>query len=147
MDAGNYRAFNISFTYEYAMPSTAGNPRDFEPTEAKYEALREALKDLPGGVDAEINTPKELQPATREYWASMSENDFRDVLPAIDKPAAIIYGRPGSIYDDDTARYIASRVRKSELHPVGNNGTHRLMVTHADEVNEKLIEFGKKSFM
>ncbi|MDR3337373.1 MAG: alpha/beta hydrolase [Treponema sp.] len=146
MDAGNYRDFRLSFTYEITMPNNAANPRDFEPTEEKYKILQEAMKDLPGGVDALLDTPQELQPVFRAYWVSMSENDFRDVLPKIDKPMAIIYGRPGSIYDEATANYIASRVQKPELYPVDNNGTHRLMISHEAEVNQKLIDFGNRRF-
>jgi pimeloyl-ACP methyl ester carboxylesterase len=143
MDAGNYRDFNLSFTYELDVQNDAANPRSLEPTQEKYLALQEAMKDVPGGADAVLDTPAKLRPAARAYWVSMHENDFREVLPAIDKPLAIIYGRPGSIYDEATAKYIASRVQRPELHPV-DGGTHRLMVTQRAQVNQKLIDFGSK---
>jgi pimeloyl-ACP methyl ester carboxylesterase len=143
IDAGNYRDFNISFFYEASVPGSAAKPRDFEPTQEKYKILQEAMKDFPGGVDAMLNIPKELQPAFRAYWVSMSENDFRSVLPKIDKPFAIIYARPGSIYDEATAEYIASQVQKPVLYPV-DNGTHLIFNSHAAEVLKNVLDFGNK---
>jgi pimeloyl-ACP methyl ester carboxylesterase len=140
------RAFNISFFYETTFPNKASNPRDFTPTEEKYKKLEDFFKDFPGGANAIINLPDEFKATYRAYWISMCENDFREVLPKVDKPFGIIFGRPGSLYDENTANYIASKVQKPVLYPIDNNGTHMIPVTHADEVLQKLLEFGKKSF-
>jgi pimeloyl-ACP methyl ester carboxylesterase len=73
----------------------------------------------------------------------MCENDFREVLPAIDKPMGILCARPGSLYDEETAAYIASRVQSARLYPI-DKATHMVGFTHTAEVIEKLIAFEKE---
>jgi pimeloyl-ACP methyl ester carboxylesterase len=140
----DFKEFNIYFFTEALLPNSAANKRDFTPTQEKYENLLVMLKDMPGGAEAMLNLPKEVQAVQKAYWVSMCENDFREVLPAIDKPMAILCARPGSLYDEETAAYVASKVQKPHLYPI-DKATHMVGNTHAAEVIGKLVEFGKEA--
>jgi pimeloyl-ACP methyl ester carboxylesterase len=141
----NMRDFMINFIYQTIIPNTPDKPRDFAHYAEKYEVMKVALKDIPGGADAMITVPPELEATYKAYIISMVENDFRSTPDKIDKPIALVYSRPGSLYDERVVNYIASKVKQPELYPV-DNATHMLVNTHFAEVIQKLTEFGKKSF-
>jgi len=136
----DFKGFNISFLTETVLPNQAENERDLTPTEEKYDALKSMFEMLPGGAEALVELPANVQAVRRAYWISMCENDFRPVLPKIDKPLAIIYARPGSLYDEATALHIASQVQVPRLYPI-ENATHMLGLTHADCVASVLLSF------
>jgi pimeloyl-ACP methyl ester carboxylesterase len=140
----DYRDFNIYFFTEAIMPRKPSELRDLTPTPQKYEILKSAFAETPGGADAMLNPDDKARRVNKAYWISMAENDFRPVLPSIDKPFGIIYARPGSLYQEATAKYIASQVQYPHLFPV-DNATHMVANTHAGEVIDKLITFGKQS--
>lgn len=142
---GNMRDFMINFLYQTIIPNTPDKPRDFARHAEKYEVMKSLMRDMPGGVDAMVNIPPQFEDTYRAYLISMIENDFRPMLGKVDKPIAIIYSRPGSLYDERVAKYIASKVKKPELYPV-DNATHTLVNTHFPEIVRILTEFGKKSF-
>ncbi|MDR2131861.1 MAG: alpha/beta hydrolase [Clostridiales Family XIII bacterium] len=139
----DFKEFNVYFFTETFLPNNASNKRDFTPTKEKYDNLLVMLKDMPGGAEAMLDLPERQRGVCKAYWISMCENDFRAVLPLIDKPTALIYARPGSLYDEATAEYIASKAQKPSLYPV-DGATHMVANTHAAEVLQKIIEFGKK---
>ncbi len=49
-------------------------------------------------------------------WKSLVAADFRDVLPRIDVPALLVYGRLSNFYTEATARFVAEQIRGSVLH-------------------------------
>jgi pimeloyl-ACP methyl ester carboxylesterase len=137
----DFRDFNIYFFIEAIMPREPSEVRDLTPTPQKYEILKAAFAEMPGGADAMIDLDDKAKKVEKAYWISMAENDFRPVLPDIDKPFGVIYARPGSLYQEATAKYVASQVQDPHLFPV-DNATHMVANTHAGEVIEKLVAFG-----
>lgn len=48
-------------------------------------------------------------------WQSLTDADYRDVLPNIDTPTLLIYGGNSNFYRQETAHYVASQIRNAEL--------------------------------
>ena len=65
------------------------------------------------GADVFANTPVAVN---RYYMKSMAESDFRGVLRSITVPALLVYASPGSIYTEDTGRYVKSQIPGSQLY-------------------------------
>ncbi len=49
------------------------------------------------------------------FWDSMTEQDYRDVLPGISVPSLIIAGAQSRLYSHETARYFNDHIRTSSL--------------------------------
>ena len=76
----------------------------------------------------------------REYWTQMCSHDYRQCLPEINVPMAIIYARPGSIYEEATAQYINSQVPYGRLYPV-DESTHFSLMAKAGELQKIINDF------
>ena len=49
-------------------------------------------------------------------WQSLVSADFRDVLPGIDRPSLLVYGRASNFYSDECAEFVASQMAGAVLH-------------------------------
>lgn len=58
----------------------------------------------------------------------MFSQDYREELPKITVPCAIVYAKPGSIYNEGTAKYMQSRIIGSELFPVPDVPHERILM-------------------
>ena len=65
------------------------------------------------------------QPADQliECWESLTDQDYRDVLPKISVPTLLIYGAKSQFYSIETARYVAETIPNSTLH-IYENADH-----------------------
>ncbi len=50
-----------------------------------------------------------------KFWNSMTEQDYRDVLPDINVPSLIIAGGQSRLYSHETARYFSDQIKTSSL--------------------------------
>ncbi len=55
-------------------------------------------------------------PLLTRCWRSLTAADYREVLPAIDVPALLVYGDESQFYSLDLARWVAQQIGDSELH-------------------------------
>ncbi|WP_290702905.1 alpha/beta hydrolase [Amphritea sp.] len=73
-----------------------------------FQQMREHLQTLKG------------DPLVR-CWESLTEADYRDVLPQMDIPALLIYGDESQFYSSKVADYVRDNIRLSELHTYENS--------------------------
>lgn len=78
-----------------------------------------------------------------DFWEQMLDNDYREDLKNINIPLAIIYSRPGSIYEEGAAQYIHSQVPDGTLYPVDGCG-HMLVMSKGKEILTILRKFAGK---
>lgn len=89
--------------------------------------------------DAEKNSPLVLI----AMWHAMGVSDYRQILHDIDIPALIVYGGKSTLYNADTARYMADRISKSKLVEF-ESATHFLVVEEADRLTKEVYDFVNK---
>lgn len=75
-----------------------------------------------------------------EAYCDMFSQDYREDIGSITLPCALIYGRPGSIYCEDTARFLHERIPNSELFPL-QDAVHEKLLTRADEISEIILRY------
>jgi len=75
-----------------------------------------------------------------EYWEQVVIHDYREDLPKIRVPLAIIYAHPGSLFDERVALYIKSRVPQGNLYPV-ENATHLSIVLRSKAIHKIINVF------
>lgn len=85
---------------------------------------------------ASTNTPHIMY----SMWIAMSANDYRDVLGNITVPTFIIYGEKSTLYSNETARYLNSKIPNSKI-VAFKNCTHFLVL----ENPQKLVEIVKEA--
>ncbi|MBQ0756456.1 MAG: alpha/beta hydrolase [Amphritea sp.] len=73
-----------------------------------FQQMREHLQTLEG------------DPLVR-CWESLTEADYRDVLPRMDIPALLIYGDESQFYSPKVADYVRDNIRLAELHTYENS--------------------------
>lgn len=116
--------------------------RDF--TLTKDELIEKIAKEL--NTDTKTakgfvnqNPSEELKELYYQYWKSMGEADYRDLLSSIDVPTCILYADPGSIYYEATAKYMLDRIPNSTS-IVMKNATHGSLI---EEYSNEILEFIK----
>lgn len=72
-------------------------------------------------------------------WIAMSSNDYRDVLEKITVPTYIIYGEKSTLYSEETAKYLNSKIPNSKLVPF-ENCTHLLVTENPEKLAEVTAE-------
>lgn len=72
-------------------------------------------------------------------WIAMSVNDYRDVLEKITVPTYIIYGEKSTLYSEETAKYLNSKIPNSKLVPF-EGCTHFLVVENPEKLTEVVSE-------
>ncbi len=78
--------------------------------------------------------------ALRSYFHEMYASDYRNDLLKICIPMAVIYAKPGSIYEEGAAVYIKSRISNASLYPIENT-THTSIGTRSKELTAVLLQF------
>ncbi|SIS74847.1 alpha/beta fold hydrolase [Neptunomonas antarctica] len=68
-----------------------------------FQQMRDYLKTLPGTL------------LTR-CWVSITQQDYRDVLPQIHCPTLLIYGDESQFYNQDVQQWVAEAIADSELY-------------------------------
>ena len=71
----------------------------------------------------------------RYYMKSMAESDFRDVLRRITVPSLLVYASPGSIYTEETGRYVESQIPNTCFYRM-ENASHAF----TPEQNERYLQ-------
>lgn len=141
----DYSRFNRYFMTQVLLPHTAQEHRDYVFTPQHRAILEQVVKmsGIPGfTVDGLITVPRTMWAVNKAYWRGMGDNDFRDVLPKITVPVALLYARPGSIYDQGTAEYMHKNIPGATL-TYSDDSTHFSM---AAEKMENLIRLIKEFF-
>ena len=127
--------FTVEDTFE-ALTTMCNNWMDFAVpfvkrtipylNESQLEPVYEAL---------DTNTPHIMY----SMWLAMSVNDYRDVLDKITVPTYIIYGKESTLYSEETAKYLNSKIPNSKLVPF-ENCTHFLVVENPKKLSEVVAE-------
>jgi pimeloyl-ACP methyl ester carboxylesterase len=114
------------------MPFKRSDARDFVITPEIRAALAAAF-----GEDYMSMFSMDDEAVYRFYWdnlKSYAEKDYRDMLHDIIVPALVVYADPGSLYDEETARYLQENIPNAEK--VGMENT-----THASVMDARPEEF------
>lgn len=117
----DYKRFALILSEGLLYPKNPEDPRDFTGTPDEIRArLLERRNDLIAQVllKGMVDISEEHIEANYYYWETMAGADFRDVLPKIDVPTALLYADPGSGYCPATAEYIGSQVPDIRLFPM-----------------------------
>jgi pimeloyl-ACP methyl ester carboxylesterase len=136
----DYRKFNLYFTSQVIFPGTAEVKRDFAPGPDLLAEIRARAGASAATVDALLEVSPKQQETNIKYWQSMCDSDYRDILPAIGVPAALMYAVPGSIYEPGAAEYMASRIPEAKKYPF-MNATHMLKNEQQDKFVASIKEF------
>ncbi|MBP1927190.1 pimeloyl-ACP methyl ester carboxylesterase [Sedimentibacter acidaminivorans] len=72
-------------------------------------------------------------------WIAMSANDYRDVLDKITVPTYIIYGKSSTLYSQETAYYMESKIPNAKIIPF-ENCTHFLVAENPKKFSESVLE-------
>lgn len=72
-------------------------------------------------------------------WIAMSANDYRDVLDKITVPTYIIYGKSSTLYSQETAYYLESKIPDAKIIPF-ENCTHFLVAENPKKFSESVLE-------
>ena len=120
----DYRRFAMYLTEQLMFKYTPDQPRTpytgAEETLARIMAkehnplIRGAL------ITGMVDISEEQRALMNQYWITMASADFRDVLPTISVPTAIIYAVPGAGYRPETAEYMNAHIPDSKLCPMDN---------------------------
>ncbi len=73
-------------------------------------------------------------------WSSLSEQDYRDVLPQTNVPCLQIYGDQSQFYSQDLARWVADQLSDSQLH-IYQNSDHSPHLWHPQQFSYDLEQF------
>ena len=74
------------------------------------------------------------------YWADMQAQDYRNDLSLFTIPLAILYAKPGSLFEEGAAEYIHACVPNSTLFPI-ENATHASLLYRTKELARILDAF------
>ncbi len=58
---------------------------------------------------------KEQELALIDIWETLVDSDFRPVIPKINVPVSLLYGKRSEYYVEDTAHYMKKNIKDSEL--------------------------------
>lgn len=117
----DYKRFALILSEGLLYPKNPEDPRDFTGTSDEIRArILERRNDLIAQVllKGMVDINEEHIRANYHYWETMAGSDFRDVLPKIDVPTALLYADPGSGYCPATAEYIGTQVPNIQLFPM-----------------------------
>lgn len=89
-------------------------------------------------VRAEVGRADPVAMAT--MWKSLVAQDFRDLLPAIDRPVMIFYGERSRLYTPEVARWQAARLNNAELVGFARSG-HAPHLEEPEAFNAALASF------
>jgi len=76
---------------------------NYEKNSRGFQKTREYLAGLRGDL-------------LRQCWQSLSEANYRQILPTINIPALLIYGDQSQFYSQQLANYVAENIADSRLH-------------------------------
>lgn len=74
---------------------------------------------------------KQPQELLIECWEDITQQDYRDVLPTIDKPTLLIYGEESQFYCASLRRWVNNSIKDSELH-IYKGSDHSPHLWHKD---------------
>jgi len=78
-----------------------------------------------------------------DTWEELFSQDYRSMLSKIEVPCAIVYGNPGSIYSEGTAKYMSSRIKYSKMFAF-DGIPHEGMLKQTDKVVDIIDEYTLK---
>lgn len=73
-------------------------------------------------------------------WRSLTEADYRDILPVIDRPVLLIYGSHSNFYHPEVAHYVASHLPNAKLQ-VYENTDHSPHMWKRERFVQDLLAF------
>ncbi len=74
------------------------------------------------------------------YWNSLTEQDYRQLLPNITIPSLVISGGKSALYSLDTAKYFSDNMQNSKLVVCENSG-HALLMEEPKKVAQYVDEY------
>ncbi|GHU85189.1 hypothetical protein FACS189473_3960 [Spirochaetia bacterium] len=136
-------SFTDFITYFVALcliKSHPDDPREFSVKPGHRRLIVDAMGGSETLVDAMLNVPEHLRSSCIQYLRDIMDMDFREVLPKIDVPTALIHARPGSIYAPEAAAYMAERIPNAVLYPF-EDCTHMLRSEKPQQFIQTIDEF------
>lgn len=74
------------------------------------------------------------------YWNSLTEQDYRQLLPNITLPSLVISGGKSALYSLETAKYFSDNMQNSKLVICENSG-HALLLEEPEKVAQCVDEY------
>jgi pimeloyl-ACP methyl ester carboxylesterase len=140
MMKNNFTGFITYFVALCLIKSHPDDPREFSVKSWHRKLIVDAMGGNEALVDAMLNVPEHLQPGYIHYFRDIMDTDFREVLPTITVPAALIYSRPGSIYAPEAAAFMAEQIPNTVLYPF-EDCTHMLRSEKPQQFIQTIDEF------
>jgi len=137
----DYQEFNIFFTSQIIFQQTAADKRNFQVGPDLLANIKARAGAAVATVEALLAVTHEQIKSNIKYWRSMCENDYRDVLPKITVPAALLYADPGSVYEPGAAEYMAGRIPNATKYPY-MNASHMAKNEQLEKFIADIKEFG-----
>ncbi|WP_286238717.1 alpha/beta fold hydrolase [Neptuniibacter halophilus] len=101
--------------------------QNYEQNSRGFQQMREYLEQLPGAL------------LTR-CWDSITQQDYRPVLAAIERPALLIYGDQSQFYSAELQQWVHQQISGSELH-IYENSDHSPHLWHKERFIYDLNRF------
>lgn len=95
-----------------------------------FQQLREYLRGLNG-------------PALTRCWESLTQQDYRDLLPQIDRPTLLIYGDSSQFYSPEVPEWVEAQLPWPELH-IYPQADHSPQVWHKEQFVHHLRQWMRK---
>ncbi|SMC36372.1 alpha/beta fold hydrolase [Papillibacter cinnamivorans] len=134
----DYDAWMLYFAVQTLLPHTPSERRDFNYKPELLDVLKKAIGDTPALYDM-LRVPEEQKKSNVRYWEQM-DYDFREILPGIDVPAALMFASPGSVFDPRLAEYLAGKIPDTKTF-LYENSTHMFRVTKAKQFLGDIVSF------
>lgn len=100
---------------------------NYERNSRGFQQMREYLQALNG-------------PALTRCWDSLTQQDYRDLLPQIDRPVLMIYGDSSQFYSHEVAEWIEAQLPYPELH-VYSQADHSPHLWHKEQFTHHLRQW------
>lgn len=110
-----------------AFGNNARSRENFESNSRGFQQMRAYLQKLPGDL-------------LTHCWQSLSSQDYRDVLPAMQIPALLIYGDESQFYSTTLAQWVADQIGDAQLH-IYENSDHSPQLWHRERFVYDLRKF------
>lgn len=110
-----------------AFGHNARSRENYERNSRGFQKTREYLASLRGDL-------------LRQCWQSLTNADYRNLLPEIQIPALLIYGDESQFYSEHLARYVQDSLTRSELH-IYENSDHSPHLWHKERFSYDLRKF------
>lgn len=139
---GLYQGHYTQKEYEMDLHRIANKPNHFFAIffqEVLFKKTKEQPRNFRPRLFFKLLAKFTTKGAKTEFWSEMVEQDYRDLLPQLPMPIAVVYADPGSIYEEGAAVNMTTMAPFGKLYPV-SKATHITLIDRVDEIVQAIID-------